>query len=495
MNTNWYGHLDEFGRQLLDVIPGAYDAFHSATSNPVSDALKDPTFVETYQNLPGFSRMAVCRAAVLCQMQVFDRIGGPEGDRRPKALRRHWYSYFKSEVAQPLGMQMGDFTVNSQGIKELKDEDWSSRLSQVYAELVDSKIVTYRDLWVDDASRMFDTTYGKLYRGLNLLICVEKDSLFADFKAAARAIGATALYSGKGKSSKAAIEKVLRESFDWSEYNDPFENDPLVVLHISDYDYDGQAVIGPTFAEQARRYTDNIIEARIGVNPKQLQDAGRNLMDAWYNIKVSNKGYQTWADEMAIFQFICSNCGTALIGQGREGHNCPECGSDITVEKDAVPHGFEVESLRTREYYALIADAFMRVVPFSETIEHLREECLASVSTATDTILSEVLQNNSSYQDLLKEFDRLEEIKKEFEQKVRDAVENVADGHESDWADLEDDPEPQALREHLVTAAGRTYANAWRPFSTEVRTDAMVEWLHEDHQGMIDDLVDEEITW
>jgi hypothetical protein len=488
--------MDEFGKRLLAAI-GGEDDFFSGSRNPVSDALKDENFVETYKDLPGFNRRAVCRVAILCQMAVYDRMGGPEGDRQPKGQRRHWYSYFKSEVAQPFAMQLGDYQVNGQGIKEINDVDWSSRLSTIYGELVDSGSITYKDLWIEDASRMFDKMWQALFEGLHLLICVEKDSLFADFKAASEALGAKALYSGKGKSSKAAIEKVLREAFGWSEWNNPFTyENPLVVLHISDHDYDGEAVIGPTFAEQARRYTDCIVEGRIGVNPQDVKNL-RTWEDAWYTIKISNKSYQVWADEKAIFQGRCTNCYSEVSFESKVGV-CPNCSEMVYAADDATPHGFEVESLRTRDYYSLIADAFMRVIPFEYTVSKLREECTADTGKAANEVAQDILGNNQSYQLLLEElakFDEMVAAKEAFERKVRDELINVADSHKSDWEDEEDDPEPDDLRRHMINSSGRSWGSVWRPFSIEVRTDKMVEWIRDEQQDLVDDLTNEELTW
>ena len=86
MAIRWDKFLDAYAERLLEALDGV-DAFMDGDSNPISKALKADS--PLIQSTPGFSRMAVCRAAVLCQMQVFDRQGGPEGDHRPKALRRH----------------------------------------------------------------------------------------------------------------------------------------------------------------------------------------------------------------------------------------------------------------------------------------------------------------------------------------------------------------------------------------------------------------------
>lgn len=303
MNQNWSDFLDGFGIRMLEEL-GEDASYLSGEYNPITQALKnDPEFVAKYQGLKGFNRKGLSRVATICQMAVFDRQDGPERDGKRKALRRHWYSWYK-QFAQNLSGQLGE---------DLQSErwglNWNGRQSQIYAEYVDKAGLTYKDLWIEDASRMIEHFWDKLFSTCHIVIAVEKDSLFADFKSAAKAIGASAVFSGKGKSSKAATEKMLREVFYWSQDGSAFDNDPLIILHISDHDFDGEAVIGPTFATQARRYTNNVLEARVGIRPRNVTDKGHSLDDKWYQIKLSNSGYERWAEKKALFLARCQNCG------------------------------------------------------------------------------------------------------------------------------------------------------------------------------------------
>jgi len=492
----WSTLLDSFGKQLLEYL-GESPFYLPTEYNPITRALKtDSQFVSKIENMDGFSRVAMSDVATLCQMVYFDAHGGPEGDGKPKALRRHWYVWFKTDFAQPFAFQIGDVTRNSQGIMEMNDLAWTQRLSQTYAKLVDSGKVTYRDLWVEDASRMMEKFWERLFAKLHVMICVEKDSLFSDFKDPARALGAVAVYSGKGKSSKAAIEKVLRDFFNWDDgYRDPFEADPLVVLHVSDYDFDGESVIGPTFAEQARRYTQNILEARIGVDPRDVADNGYAWNDKWYQVKVSNSGYRSWAENKALFMAQCIDCSKTWPVMGIYDNECPNCGGSavtIDLEQD-VPHGFEVESLTTRSYYGMLVDALLSVVPFDYIIRELRKECVANEYDAADQILRNVLANNESYAELLKEFDRLEEIKREFEERIKNEISEIGQNHISDWENDDDDPDPDDFRNWVKDATG--YRGPWRPFSREVRTRSLVEWLKGEFSEMINGFKDEIINW
>ena len=206
MTINWSEKLDKFGRRFLQHF-GVDPDWLPTASNAVCDIVKsDPASVVAFmESDPKGSIIAVSRLAVACQMAVYDRVGGPEGDREPKGLRRHWYHWYKVNFALPLSLALGENPNDPKwGL------NWAGRLSQTYGWYVDRKGATYTDLWVKDASRMMQIFGTELFPRANIIICVEKDSLFDDFVAASRAIGAKALISGKGKSSKAAIEKLLR---------------------------------------------------------------------------------------------------------------------------------------------------------------------------------------------------------------------------------------------------------------------------------------------
>ena len=496
---NWYRLIDGFGRQLLSHLgedPNDLPTDH----NPVTRALQDPDFVSNYDHIPGFNRIALSRLATICQMIVFDEQGGPEGDDQPKALRRHWYSWYKVDFAQPLAQQLGDFKTNGSGVQVMNDLAWSARLSVTYAAFVDNNDVTYTDLWVEDASRMIERIGQRLFRKCHIIVAVEKDSLFGDFQAAAKALGARAVYSGKGKSSKAAIEKLLRETFGWSEGYDPFRDDPLIILHISDYDYDGEQVIGPCFADQAHRYVDNILEARVGVQPENVIDKGHDPTEKWYQVKIGNKGYQDWARHSAMFLATCwqgHQFPVVAAHNQYDGldHECPHCGTPANLIKigDDTAYGFEVEALRTRDYYSLLVYALLKVLDFEYILEQLRDECMADVYDAAQKVLQDVLDNNDSYIALLEEFDRLEEIKQKFERDVQETLINAGQPHQNDWWDEEDDPEVQDFVDYVVQS--NDWSGAWRPFSTQVRTDKLTEWLEENEEDTIRDFINYTITW
>lgn len=496
---NWNHKLTTAQRELLAAM--GYD-YLPADHNPVTRALETGDFLERYGHikLTG-NRTQMSRLAVVCQMEVYDSERGPEGDGKQKGLRRQWYSWYKTRFAQPYHKQIG-------GGPEFNGTGWAGRMSQTYGWLVDNADVTYRDLWVDDASRMMESTLGysgkqyrralelyaehtpplhqKLISGLNIIIAVEKDSLYADFRAAAYALGASVLVSGKGKMSKAATERFLRNHFDWTGYTDRL---PLIVLHISDHDYDGEQVIGPTFAEQARRYVKNVYEARVGIDPSQVED----WQDNWYEVKTGNSAYIKWAEDKALFWAGCESCGHEWAGRGVEPE-CPECGrwAELDTSYDQ-PHGFEVEALPTRAYYTLMVKALLSLMPLDWLVDKLRDECKADEHAAARNIQAGVLEKNTDYQTLLEEFDRLKEIKGAFERKVQDELADLGAPLVENWHDDGDDPTPEHFEQHVKGADAWT--GPWRPFDQGDRTQALIEHLRKEEAALIADFENESLDW
>ncbi len=499
-----------------------------------------------------FNRTSLSKLATICQMLVFNNLKGPEQDGKPKALRRHWYAWYKVKFAQPFAYQLGDYTTTD-GVIVYNDIAWSQRLSQTYAWFVDNArytpndcpdchqqelstdwydtdkwichaencdwngtledvTCTYRDLWVEDASRMIARTHGELFLKSHIIIAVEKDSLFGDFEAAAKSLGATCIISGKGKSSKAAIEKMLRDFFGWSSQprtREVWDQDkgtyishalppifsrenPIHVIHVSDHDFDGESVIGPTFAEQIRRYTPHVKEARVGIKPEDLAAKGYNVADQMYSVKLSNKGYKKWADNQALFLGECVNNkehvtltkGTVDYSDSRQPGNwpnsCHECGGAFVTlrlagEKPAIAYGLEVEAMRVSDYRDLLVKALLTILDFDYIVERLRLETLAYDELAAQQIRDNMLRGNQSYQDLLADFETLERKKRRFENAIMKTVWPITARQADAYPHQGNDQQPADYIVHVE----RSDWGPWRPFSADVRT----EWLVEDAEN------------
>lgn len=498
---SWGRLLCSFGRDLVHSL-GYHPDMLPKTHNIIVDALQRPGWVADAGARFGneFNRTSLSKVATICQMVVFDANGGPEGDNKQKALRRHWYQWYKVDFAQPLSEALGeDLNDTRWGL------NWSGRLSQVYATFVDEMGVTYKDLWVEDASRMMTRLNERLFNNAYIVVAVEKDSLFEDFRAASASIGAACLISGKGKNSKAATEKMLRDVFGWSdnphfdyETGEPYETfnekRPLYIIHVSDYDFDGEAVIGPTFGEQARRYTPYVKEARIGVQPAHLVEKGYSLNDKTYQVKLSNSGYMAWAKDKGIFSRKCLNCGEVHWTPGAAEFECPQCWNPVPspkISKKGDPvYGLEVEAMRVSDYHDLLVHALLTIMPFEEIVGHLRVETLADSYESMATIRHDILDRNEEYQGLLEEFARLESLKLDFETEIEDHIHELAQEHRGDFADEGDDPE---VTDFVAHATSRNSWGAWRPFSIYERTQRLTNFLQEEYSETIEDFAEKKI--
>lgn len=461
-----------------------------ADQNAVISALEQGiNIVELH---PKATMIGLSKLAILNQMVVWDRSNGPEGDGLRKALRRHWYRYFKTKVAQPMS--------------PLFDQDpqdprwglnWSGRLSEAYADLVDTGHITYHDLWVEDASRMYQVLEETLGDMITLIICVEKDSLFADFLPLAKAIGARVVISGKGKNSKAATEKMIMEALEetrkspWKgDYLDQFDYDnPIVVLTIADYDKDGEGVIAPTFEQQMLRYIDPqlVTWAHIGITPRIVEDAGYRLDDVIYQIKLSDNSYREWAADKAMFYVPCPHCGHMFLSQaawqnGYEpiGQECPNCHAEHEFEidvsqigKKTQAFGLEVEAVQTSEFFAAIAHTVAQIVGWDKIIRRLREKATPDLWSATWTLRRNALEQNPVYTDIRQQQEVLRQEMNRMEEEADRIIWDRALDYRQAYVDEGDDPD---LEDFIYYAANAANANApWQPFNVYRRTQLMVQ--------------------
>lgn len=459
----WENALDTFGKTLLGALGVPLGTGCGMSKNPITDALRSGDFVEKYKDIKGFGLDSVSRVAVICQIAVYDfENSGPDDDGQAKPLRRQWYHWFKVRFAQPFSEQMG------QDIQKTKwATDWAGRMSRAFSYLVDSRMYTYRELWVVDGSRMIyhDGNCLPLVERRDILICVEKDSLFDDYKVVANAMGAQALYSGKGKSSKAAIEKLTDQHFN--------RDRPLYVLSVTDFDYDGQAVIAPAFTDQLRRYKSDLVESRAGVVPEQVDD-----WDSKYRLKLRNDGYREWANENAIFEYVCDDCGTESFAKGTDVSTCVSCGGECVPDLDK-PYGFEVEALTSRDYRVPLVEALLKVFPFDELVSLLRSDCTADASLAADWLADSVFKENEEYQQIqkaLEKYEALRDIVSQFESECQGALWEEGYSHQRDWKDDDDDPTEDEFKDWVHNSYGR---GPWRPFDRNDRTNSLRDLLED----------------
>lgn len=512
-NTDWTSKLDTFGKAVLEML--GYEYLPS-DRNLITDALAQDAegFVAQCETLPDYSKAAMCRAVVVFQMPLYDRIQGPDEDSKPKGLRRHWYHYFKVKFAQKYGAVLGE--ADDDG--DVDNRRWSQIQSQTYGHLVDRVDVTYLDLWVKDDSRHPHVNYTQLFENANIMLAVEKASLLNDYKEVGERIGAKVVFSGDGQPSKANIEKILMDVFNWApshyewQYNyqtgqdehvwvpEPFEDNPLVILHISDHDFAGEEVIGPTFAEQARRYTHNIIEARVGIKPAQV--AVEDQMTEWFVHKQSHTGYQKWTQTKGLWKATCSVCGTEfpVVGikdeYGDITHWCPECGGNAQaiVPKDDRAYGFEVEALKTWEYDQYIVEALLECIPYDVIVKNLRRDCKADPWIAAQNASRELANKNQGFVELEEEIRRLEEVRNEFFNTIAEGLQTqgsprVSDWENDPWKPYEQEPPQDEFINHVVKKGYGT----WRPFRQDDRTAKLQKWMLD--QADHDEIENAVIEW
>lgn len=457
------------------------------------------------------------RAQVICQQVLWHHGNygserGPEGDNVAKTLRKLWYAGHKAAFQQ-ISNRTGAWRL-SEGV--INDKSANQALSVICGEYVDTGKVTYLDLFCEDGSRSF---YYNSYYHLpdpyaNILICVEKDAAYADMVSVGKALGAKCVVSGGGKMGKAATEKILRTCFSYYfETNTPGDvvtsGNELYIIVISDWDYDGEQVIAPTFVQQIYRYIPNHLVkwTRVGVRPEHLERFGRDVVadpSVSYEAKNStNGGYSNWCAEKACYIFdgqlfnglseIMSHdeyaFGLALENAGIDQDLVfPQYDNDeaydlrdeidewywndaqglhprlrkldhkqlVALYEHFIPLGFELDALRRVEYAEIMAEGFAELVDLDDLLDYLSEEEAPNVDSVADELTNHIVRNNASYDeigrhinDLQAEFDKaLEELRgtrQKFRNRVAKAMNQCVQFRAEDERVFEDDPDPTVM--------------------------------------------------
>lgn len=397
---------------------------------------------------------SISKIATVFMMIQFDDSNGIDNAGKPVSLRRHWYAWFKS-FAQLFSQQARyeDIQQATWGIR------WAGVLSKCYSEFVNTGLITYEDLWVRDASRMMQSTHNPLFINANILICVEKDSLFEDFYLIGQRLGVTAVYSGKGVSSKGAIEKLINEHFCDCEID---VDRPLHVLIITDYDYSGHKVISPTFYEQLSRYVKNVKAIRVGIYPQQIPEGLR--LEKAYQVKTGNKSSKDWADTYGICTYVCEDCGIGYLSM-TEVTVCDKCNGNSIITNNEVL-GYEIEALPIADYSPLIVDMLLEVMSFDHIIDRLRFECIADIDMVTEQLMNEALSYNDHYTSLLRQLNNIRVH-------ISDSIRSSLEGNERNWEMDDDNPTVQDYINHVSNVYDYS---PWRPFKVADRNESMIDW-------------------
>ena len=464
--------------ELEDAMWGDVEKYESATgkkfegssfSNVVTDLIDDvlsggPN--HCLWNVIGSRSLPLTlltRMACLAHKFIHDEEGGVDGEGH-EGVRRMWYNFYKIKVAIPVSNILGE---------DIQDEKWSKRwfgrLSEAYGHMIDNYGVTYYDMWIVDMSRMMDIALeeDRLFSDMMTVCAVEKDSLFHGFNIAAKAAGVAATISGKGKASKAATELMLRRVHENS--TEITEDEEMLYVTVSDYDYDGHTVIAPTFANQAERY-QRAETRHVGVYPHMVKDWN----DKAYQVKDSNKATREWGDEYGIRGLECTSCGKQVLGIGINS-KCKDCGAPRQPIKNYPTLGFEVESVPSRSYFAPMAKAIIEEVGWDIIIDKLRTETKADPEDAALSIASNIAFDNPHYRALHEERKKLTERMQRLSNAIIEDAERWVEWENDDhrWYDVGAEPDESDYVNHVARATYGT--GVWRPFAVEERTEEAVK--------------------
>lgn len=193
-------------------------------------------------------------------------------EERDFAVRRIWYLRFKQFCIILFAKDYAEKIKNGLlSDKKKFGRYYSQKLSEILSLMVkqnaDYSGLLYADFAISDLSRF--TWTKPEYAWSNIFLFGEKDATTPLFEPLCEIIGIRKLYSGKGKSAKAAIEKLFLSG----ELN---PKKPLICLTATDWDWDGINGVESGFVKQVQFYSRIFgFDAqffRVGISPEDIPD-------------------------------------------------------------------------------------------------------------------------------------------------------------------------------------------------------------------------------
>ena len=493
--------------------------------NPINKILKNEDLWSQFAAMDSINGTSVLRAQVICQQAMWHHGAygkGPEGDGKAKTLRKLWYAGHKDAI-QHISRRLGVWRNGDR----MNDTSANGALSQVYSGFVDTRLVTYLDMYVSDGSRSFQVfpRYDRLPSPLrNILVCIEKDAAYEDCVLIAKGIGAAAAVSGGGKMGRAGTEKMVRQAFT-NNPNGPTPGDqvttenPLYIVTISDWDYDGEAVIAPTFGNQISRYVDEslINSVRVGIRPAQVEALGYRPEDKFYQVKFdTNSAYTSWCRTHALFAangdvyrnlidlwdrdpYAYDNAHPAFM---TEEQRLPPDQYDHKALKaifqNLPPMGFELDALKRVEYATIMVEGLLQMIPWDTLLEALSKKAWSNDHDVTEMLVKDILDDNEDYSELDKhigdlrdQFEELiaglEERESEFRNDIWQQVYELVKQYNEDDRIKGDDPEP--TEEEFAGHLRQTQIwEHWQPYKKADRDKCHEDVVKEEEEEALQEL-------
>lgn len=480
----------------------------------------------------------------MCQGFIMDTEKGPERDGAKQMLRKHWYAWAKTAL-QRAADRFGTYLMDN-GTPD--SEALNGLISSVFGKWNKDGLITYAQFWIENASTQFYINPNPI-KGVKIMICCEKDAAFQGVVTTGIAMGALAVYSGGGKSSRSGIEllynRCLRENLRNGEI--------LHVLVISDWDQDGEAVIAPTFVEQLSTYIpkDQIVWTRVGVYPEQIEKAGYNIESKLYECKWDVGGmtnYLDWCQDHALYTSDPTGEIPVTVGTDYIPSDVPEGKAEVKAYREQMyeyykqhsPHGIELDALTRSDYCGLLIDGLFSIMNEDEFRSALSAEQPVNIWSVMHNIKRTVMEENESLAEAIAlrdkardwfatKMEQLEAAIAQAEQEIEQELTEMVNNHQQDdsamnndevftvdkmrkhmqevrmdtgqcsqcWTSTAQCRNPSAHRDTYWKETDNPYKGIYhyQPFSQYVRTEALQNALQYDEQDLIDALKERRFTF
>lgn len=234
-------------------------------------------------------------------------------------------------------------------------------LSQSLASLVRTGEYLYEDFCIEDFA--YNKNFKEFIQNLNVVLFVEKSSEMPKFTKSCEILGIKVIMAGSGRPNFSSSEYIFTNFFK----NSVTEHNPIRILTLSDFDFDGVIPIAGAFIKQMQHYSPHVKSARIGLNSNQIPENRQSADDALYMVKQENKNKpkEAWMEE------------------------------NLFKNKNGKFLGAEVESMEFKFYYPLIWDALKETgVTYQMFLDQKYKDIQPDIRAAAKDIAIGMLKND-----------------------------------------------------------------------------------------------------
>ena len=377
------------------------------------------------KNVKGFTWKNMGMAWGICEADLLKTVNKETG-----SLRVLWYRSFKLYAMRVMD---GNVDLNKA----------NAILSQSLAGLVRTGEYLYEDFCIEDFA--YNKNFNEFIKDLNVVLFVEKSSEMPKFTKSCEILGIKVIIAGSGRPNFSSTEYIFTNFFK----NSVSENNPIRILTLSDYDYDGVVPIANAFIKQMQHYSKYVKSARVGLNAEQIPKNRQSADDALYMVKQDNKNApkEKWMEE------------------------------NLFKDKKNRYLGSEVESMEFKFYYKFLWDALKETgVTYQDYVNKQYEAIQPDAKAVAKEIATEMLRDEGAFNEIENQILNLQEKRSNL---INDKTESI----KNETLQVKNDPDfircqkvkgeesiYTALKNQTSWSGGLAYSKQRKEFKNRVKS-------------------------